>query len=70
MSIEEKLLLKPLIQLTLRSGKPPVKANVTLLQRRSTALASLPWIQIKHQVWAIAQVEKNKTKKIIKELKL
>lgn len=70
LSVQEKLLLKPLIKLSLRSGKQPVKADVTLLQRSSTALASLPQVKIKHQIWAIVQAEKNKNKKIMKELKL
>ena len=59
-------ILKPLVKQSLRAGKPPVKADIISLQKTHSALASLPSVKIKHQIWALAQAEKLKSKQMMK----
>ena len=67
---EEKAMIKPLVSLAVRTGKPPIKQDVQSLQKKKPALASIPWLKIKHQAWALIQAEVNKRQKVIKGLKL
>jgi hypothetical protein len=69
-TVEEKALINPLVSRAARMGKPPTKQDVQSLQKKNPGLASLPWLKIKHQAWALAQVELKKNKIIMKDLKL
>jgi hypothetical protein len=66
---DEKKLLMPLVQNSVRERKPPVKDSI-LKMKKETSLEKLPWLKIKYQVWAMAQSEMKKNKKIIVDLKL
>ena len=46
---EERQLIKPLVSLAIRNGKPPTKQEVQSLQKKNPALMSIPWNKIKHQ---------------------
>ena len=61
---------KPLVSLAVRTGKPPIKQDLQTLQKKKPALASILWLKINHQAWALSQAEVNKGQKVIKDLKL
>jgi hypothetical protein len=67
---EEKSLINPLVSRAVRIGKPPTKQDIQSLQKKNPPLASLPWLKVKHQVWALAQTELKKNKKVMMGLKM
>ena len=67
---EEKSLINPLVSRAVRIGKPPTKKDIQSLQKKNPPLASLPWLKVKHQVWALAQTELKKNKKVMMGVKM
>ena len=59
-----------MVSISARLGKPPKKNEVQSFQKTNKGLLALPWLKIKHQVWAMAQSEMKKNKKIMRDLKV
>lgn len=57
--------LSSLIQKAEKEGKPPVKKEIMKLKEKYSVLSELPWIKIKHQIWAKAQTLIVKKKKVV-----
>ena len=54
-SEEEKIGIKDLVQRAVENKKPPRKSEVENAKKKHEVLRNIPWIQIKHQTWAMAQ---------------
>ena len=52
---EEKSILDIMVRKSIISGKPPKKADVENVKKENALLKNIPWLKIKHQVWAMAQ---------------
>ena len=50
----EKAALKPLVLKAYREKKPPNKSDITELLKNSR-INGIPWLNVKYQVWAMAQ---------------
>ena len=66
---EESMLLEPLIHKSFCTRKPPIKNEVLQIMKGSPSLSKLPWIKIKHRVWASAQYELRKGERILTKTK-
>lgn len=60
---EEREAIGPLVNKSLRTGKPPAKAEVLHFKQKN-CLKNLDWKKIKYQVWAITQQYKRKQTKL------
>ena len=49
----------------MRSGKPPKKEDVEKVKKENILLKNIPWIKIKHQVWAMAQQKSKVAKRMV-----
>lgn len=58
---EEKSVLDIMVRKSIISGKPPKKADVEHLKKEN-----IPWVKIKHQVWAMAQQKTKVAKWVLK----
>lgn len=45
--------------------KPPKKSEVQKLQKRNKCIACLKWLNVKHQIWAIAQQKMRGAKRLL-----
>ena len=59
----EKEALKPLVLKAYRNKKPPTKSDIK--QLNNSKINKLPWLNVKYQVWAMAQ-QKLKQAKMMK----
>jgi hypothetical protein len=66
----EKEQMQSLVLEAVRKKRPPCKADVGKFQLTNgdKNLKSLPWLKLKHQVWAMAQSIIKKKEKVVAEL--
>lgn len=63
---EEKSILDIMVRKSIISGKPPKKADVEHFKKENMLLKNIPWVKIKHQVWAMAQQKTKVAKRVLK----
>ncbi|XP_053392380.1 uncharacterized protein LOC128555047 [Mercenaria mercenaria] len=65
---EEKNALTELVTKLYADRKPPRKSEILKCQIQHPVLKNLNWLNIKYQVWALAQKKSSAEKKVIQEL--
>jgi len=61
-SEEEKSILDCLVRKSIRSGKPPKKADV---EKENILLKNILWFKIKHEVWAMDQQKSKVARRMV-----
>ena len=66
----EKVQIKHLVEEAVKNKRPPCKGEMVMFQatKADKNLTALPWVKIRHQVWAMAQVKMKEAKKIVNDL--
>ncbi|XP_063400627.1 uncharacterized protein LOC134685111 isoform X2 [Mytilus trossulus] len=62
---EEKEALVILVNKAICEKKPPKKSEVQKLQKRYKCIACLKWLNVKHQIWAVAQQKMRSAKRLL-----